>query len=358
MDFDTLDEAYERLHRTGPEYQGRLSNHGPMAVEALVWHGHGDGVHRWLDSYLAQLDELPRGGHPIEDWRASLGDPKRAGDWLAFFARTLDQHPWRDVLATWWPRLLPGIAAGATHGVIRVGHAVRALRAETNPGRVTELGQALGYWAARWQPVPGAAGLTGTTGVATELTGTTGVAAELTGTTGVAAALDRVPRIPEQTGGIRVRFARLPDVPEWPASVTALRPPRTPAQVAEVLAEVVHQASLHYLRFGHGSPVMLVHAVTAPTAVLRTLPELDQALWAPSLAAAWAATAAITAGYAPTVAASPPASPFGSVDEAFARAARHGDAHVVKLADAVVDVYARTADERALSAAAYAAQLI
>jgi hypothetical protein len=30
----TLDEAYERLHVTGPEFDGFLSNHGPMAAEA------------------------------------------------------------------------------------------------------------------------------------------------------------------------------------------------------------------------------------------------------------------------------------------------------------------------------------
>ena len=28
----TLDEAYERLHVTGPEFDGFLSNHGPMAA--------------------------------------------------------------------------------------------------------------------------------------------------------------------------------------------------------------------------------------------------------------------------------------------------------------------------------------
>ena len=111
-----LDEAYERLHRTGPEYQGWLSNHGPMAVEALVRHGHQSRVHRWLDGYLGRLDEVPRGLHPIDDWRAALGDVKRAGDWLTYFDRQLREHPWREVLGTWWPRLLPGIAAGATHG--------------------------------------------------------------------------------------------------------------------------------------------------------------------------------------------------------------------------------------------------
>ena len=39
----------------------------------------------------------------------------------------LPERPWQDVLTEWWPRLLPGIAAGATHPVIRVGHAVRTL---------------------------------------------------------------------------------------------------------------------------------------------------------------------------------------------------------------------------------------
>jgi hypothetical protein len=34
-----LDEAYQRLHRTGPEFDGRLSNHGPMAAEAMARHG-------------------------------------------------------------------------------------------------------------------------------------------------------------------------------------------------------------------------------------------------------------------------------------------------------------------------------
>src|SRR5271168_4363421 len=44
---ETLDEAYERLHATGPEFDGFLSNHGPMAAEALVRHGHGDLVGSW-----------------------------------------------------------------------------------------------------------------------------------------------------------------------------------------------------------------------------------------------------------------------------------------------------------------------
>ncbi|MCO1596437.1 questin oxidase family protein [Micromonospora sp. RHAY321] len=347
-----LDEAYERLHRTGPEYEGWLSNHGPMAVEALARHGHQQRVHRWLDDYLGRLDDLPRGLRPIDDWREALGDPKRAGDWLAHFDRELREHPWREVLGTWWPRLLPGIAAGATHGVIRVGHAVRALdTADANPQRLTELGQALGYWAARWQPVPGA------DGILDPAASSEHHSAEAGGPD-VAAALAALPRIDDRSGGILDRLGRLRGVPRWEPALAALRPARTPAEAERGLATLVHRAGLDYLRFGHAAPVMLVHAVTAPTAVLRTLPALDRALWAPSLAAAWAATAAVTSVYAPTDGIAPPTVPAATPAEVFARAARHGDAHVVKLADAVLDAHAATGDDRLLGAAGYAGQLI
>ncbi|TQJ25987.1 uncharacterized protein DUF4243 [Micromonospora sp. A202] len=341
-----LDEAYERLHRTGPEYEGWLSNHGPMAVEALARHGHQGQVHRWLDDYLGRLDEMPRGLHPIDDWRAALGDPKRAGDWLAYFDRQLRDHPWRDVLGTWWPRLLPGIAAGATHGVIRVGHAVRVLETDdVNPPRLTELAQALGYWAARWQPVPGTDRV---------LDGLPADREQMD----VDAALAGLPRIDDQTGGVRDRLGQLPGVPRWEPALAALSPARSPDEAKRGLTTLVHRAGLDYLRFGHAAPVMLVHAVTAPTAVLRTLPALDRALWAPSLAAAWAATAALTSVYAPADGIAPPTVTAVTPPEVFARAARHGDEHVVKLADAVLDAHAATGNDRLLTAAGYAGQLI
>ncbi|MDA0644245.1 questin oxidase family protein, partial [Nonomuraea ferruginea] len=162
-DSGTLEEAFERLHRTGPEFDGWLSNHGPMAVESMVRRGHAREVHRWLDAYTARLEEAPGGTRAIgDDWREALGDPRRLGDWLRFFERETKERPWRAVLEEWWPRLLPGIAAGATHGVIRTGHAVHALLELEDGPRLAELGQALGYWAARWQPVAGAAPPSGT----------------------------------------------------------------------------------------------------------------------------------------------------------------------------------------------------
>jgi hypothetical protein len=149
------DDALERFHRTGPEYDGFLSNHGPMVVEVLQRWGHDDGIQRWTDRYLTRLDEPPRSTWPIDPvtWREALGEPRRTADWIAFFQRQVADQPWRSVLVTWWPRLLPGIAAGATHGVIRLGHAATALNALETAPRLDELAHALGYWAARWQLV-------------------------------------------------------------------------------------------------------------------------------------------------------------------------------------------------------------
>jgi hypothetical protein len=96
---------------------------------------------------------------------------------------------------------------------------------------------------------------------------------------------------------------------------------------------------------------------------LRTLPALDRELWAPSVAASWAASAALTAIYAPGTPADPaglPDPPAGpqAAEETFARAVEHGDEHVIKFADTAADVFARTGNPDALAAAVRAAQLI
>jgi len=73
------DEALERFHATGPEFQGWLSNHGPMVIEAMDRRGAGGRIHRWTDDYLDQLDDRPRSRFPIgpDEWRDPLGDPAR-----------------------------------------------------------------------------------------------------------------------------------------------------------------------------------------------------------------------------------------------------------------------------------------
>jgi hypothetical protein len=342
-----LAEAYERLHHAGPEWDDNsLTNHGPMAVEVLVRRGHEADVHPWVDRYVARLDDLPAASDRITDstWPEALGDGHRIADWTAYLTEATREAPWREVLARWWPRLLPAIAAGTTHGVIRVSHAVRVLAAgDESPGAVTELAHGLAFWAARARYVPGVVA--------------PGGALE------ARAALHALPRVPEQQGNVANRFRQLGEMASWPASLTALRAPADPDDARRVLTDLVEAAAVHYLGHGHASPVLLVHTATAPNAVLHCLPELPRELWADSLTAAWAACAAITVGWAPDAPAPHtdlPAPPTGpdAVAELVDLAVAHGDEHVIKFTDTATEVYERTGDPDALTACLRVASLI
>jgi hypothetical protein len=367
-----LDEAYERLHDTGPEFEGWLSNHGPMAAEAMARHGHAQDVPRWLDGYMDRLEEFPRGTAVIgPDWREALGDPRRIADWTVFFGRAMAGQPWREVLGIWWPRLLPGVVAAATHGVIRTGHAVRALLTDgDDPAHVAELAHGLAYWAARWQPVPGAETGPGEppAGTVSPVAGTVSPAEPgAVSPAGPGAVspdtLGAVPRIGDQTGGIRDRLSRLDGLAGWPGALATPGLPAASEEIPAWLAGLADAAAVRYLEYAHGNPVMLVHSATAPTAILRSLPALGEDLWAPSAAAAWAAAAALTSIYAPGAGAPPeelPDAPPGpdAAAETFARAVDHGDEHVIKFADTAADVHARTGSPAVLAAALRAVELI
>ena len=254
------------------------------------------------------------------------------------------EQPWRSLLATWWPRLLPGIAAGSTHGVIRVGHAVRTLSAgDESRAAVDELAYGLAFWAARSRPLPGVVAPTGALGAS--------------------AALERVPRLADQSGFIAHRLDRLAQLDGWSPALASLAAPLQATEVPARLAELVDAATLHYLSYGHGSPVLLVHTATAPNAVLHTLPVLPTDLWASSYAAAWAASAAVIATYAPRLPAlrdDVPAAPRADDGAALVldRAAHHSDEHVIKFSDTAVEVFDRTGNADALAAAVRAGQLI
>ncbi|MET9643668.1 questin oxidase family protein [Streptomyces syringium] len=340
----TLDEALRRLHACGPEYRGYLSNHGPMAVEALARRGRAGTVHRWLDAYEARLEDVPSPRARISDdkWHEALGDPRRVTDWIAYFSRQVAVRPWREVLAEWWPRLLPGIAGAAAHPAIRVGHAVRTLLVEGEDApRVAELAHALGYWAARHTPLP--------------------VTVRPSGGSTPAEALAALPRATDPSGPPVERYQLLPGTPGWLRTAESLHVPTDPEAIREELTALVRATTLHYGAYGHGDPVMLVHATTAPNAVLRTLPVLPHELWGPSLAVAWAASAAITTVYAADT--PQPESPDASSmtpEEVFEEAARSGDAHAIKFVDTALDVAATSedGDSRALSAALKAIRLI
>lgn len=350
---EALPAAYERLHAYGPEFGGDeegnhgMTNHGPMAVEVMIRRGLDIDVEGWLDRYVRRLAGLPGTStaiHPGE-WGAALGQARRLPDWAAYFRHELTGRPWPEVLVEWWPRLLPGIVAGSTHGVIRVSHAVRTLRGTAHaPAQETldELAHGLAFWAARYR----------------ELAGVVAPGGTLT----PQQALPAVARLKDQSGFIAHRLDRLEHSPGWTASLRALEPVASAEEVPARLESLVDSAAKAYLGLGHGSPVLLVHAATAPNAVRHVLPVLPTEQWLPSLTAAWAAVVAVIATYAPARPA-----PCGEIarryaepsrEDALQRAAEHGDEHVLKFADTAVESYDRTGDPVLLAATLHVGELI
>ena len=184
-----FDRCLDRLHATDLEFASGsldgLSNHGPMAAEALVQLGHGDRVEPFLDAYVARLRPRPP-GRPIgertskpphrrtdgraaarmderaaaraDERAAALGDVSRAGDWIATWERELEARPWQDVLREAIPTLSDGVLASALHGFLRVAHATRSLERADTPSRRRELAHGLALWSARHQRLPGEPG--------------------------------------------------------------------------------------------------------------------------------------------------------------------------------------------------------
>jgi len=120
------------------------------------------------------------------------------------------------------------------------------------------------------------------------------------------------------------------------------------------LAQVVDAAVAAYPRLAHGNATMLVHAATAPNAVLLALPSLPERLWPDSFDAAWTATAAVVAAYRPAEPARVP-QPHDGADDSWApdsweRAVADGGEHIVKLADTALSAVERTGDRVGLAA--------
>ncbi|WP_067132412.1 questin oxidase family protein [Microtetraspora malaysiensis] len=334
---DHLDEALVRLAPAGPEYRGGLSNHGPMVVEALVRLGAAETIPGWVSGYLPELEDGPSRGDRIADWRAALGDRRRIGDWTAYFTERLAEAPWREVLTEWWPRLTPGLAAGATHGVIRTSHAVRALAERETPPRLVELAQALAYWASGYVELPGRP--------------LTGGARTLDQAVAVLPILELAP-----TERIVAHLAHLRDLPGFPATVSSLRPP---TDVAADLTELTRVFAGVFLTHGRHAPIDFIHAVTAPVAVSSVLEHLPAEQWRPTYDALWQVAAALYSGYAYRATVEPlPADAPQAPEELAGRAAETGDAHAIKLTEAALRQHALTGDPVFLHAAARSVELL
>jgi hypothetical protein len=328
--------ALDLLHGTATEYRGFLSNHGPMAADAMIRLGGGDRVHRWVDLYRLELEPAPAPGDAVkvEDWQRHLGSFELVGDWTSFFERAIDADGWRHVLAAWWPRLLPGAAASATHGLLRTAHAVRNLD-ETDidePLFLGELVAGLGLWAARYQELPGAP--------------------QLRGPLELGAAVAHLPRLdpraPSDGPGLGGRLRALASLDGFPVALDAWGTELDPANALDHL--IGHTARILFTR--PESSIAFCHAVTAPAAVRMILDTIPPEHHRATVAACWQLAGAIVAAFAqppdPPVPSSPATVP---ASELAAAAIDHGDDHVLKLTEACIRQFGITEDRHLLAAA-------
>jgi hypothetical protein len=154
---DAVEAALTDLMESSPVWNaGQYANHAPMVVETLGHLERDDAIDGWLRPRRPRYDDAPPGIGPIGTaWTDALGVFDRYRDWRAFFSAAIDSDPWQDVVGLWTARLAPGFAGHLFHGVIRVAHAVRGLSTHDNDTRRHELANALAYWAAVYDELPG-----------------------------------------------------------------------------------------------------------------------------------------------------------------------------------------------------------
>jgi Questin oxidase-like len=335
---DALDDALTVFAGTAPQYGPLgLSNHGPMAAEALANLGRADAIEDWAKRYAIRLDDAPAPAErPLseEEWPASLGRADRYPEWLALFEREVADRPVAAVVGEWVPRLLPGAVGAATHGLIRTGHALRALGAADTPPRRLEVAQALAYWASQYQELPGPP--------------------LLIGQQNVAEALAALPYLPEDAPSqllISDTVAQVTAIAdEFEQGVASLR--RTGVPV-DLLDRVAAGGALAYLRNADGGGAIgLLHSVTSPLACELLLPWLADEDRDAALGYVWQAVAALHVAYAVDRHGPAPVKGAASKQELVDRAVASGDEHAIKLTEAALRSFRRSGDPTVLWAAA------
>jgi hypothetical protein len=158
-----LDAVYDRLSANDPfmPLTGFI-DHTTMAAEALVALGQGHRLEAWASRARARpFEPRPSGISIGTDWEQALGERKYLADWIAHFNRELGEYPTRNVLGRWVARFAHAPGVFLFHGLIRVGHAARALRHRNTPQRRTELARGLALWAigVKSPPLPDSAAI-------------------------------------------------------------------------------------------------------------------------------------------------------------------------------------------------------
>jgi hypothetical protein len=338
-DYSPLDDALDQLDSAGPELRNGNSNHAPMAIEALCALGRPQAVQPWLDRYRDQLMPRPAQVAPIAAgaWASALGDARRVGDWFEHFHAELDQRPWAAVLDEWVARLAPGIVAAAMHGVIRTGHAVRALALEDTPLRRRELADGLAYWAAEYLALPAGA-----------RAAHPGLPSQAIGSIAMIPPAQRV-----NFGSLSGALGQLDTFEPFRAALGAVA---TGGDPHAFLADLTATFARVYLGNANDflTTIAFVHTVTGPAALRPMLPYLPADTARAALAYAWQASAALLATFGSRTALPQVGERTPDPDALVARAIASGDEHAIKFTATCLGEHAISREPAFLQAADHA----
>jgi len=318
-----LDDAL-RILRDHDRHE--FATHGPMAAEALVALGHAERASDWARHYLEseRLAPLPKGTALADhELAGARGRPDARPRWIARIDRELEGDAWQAVARRWLPTLIAGASADAAHGLIRTAHALRSLGQAETPERRYELAEALGYWAAVYEELPGRPGR-----------GKPGLASET---------IARVPVVPpgEQVyqGAISDRLRDVAKLEGFEDAVASLAPLHDLGEFAADLARV--SAHLYLANAPRTRAIDFIHAVDGVYAVRELLPFLGEDDGRDLAFYGWQVIAALHASAGDAL---PPVD-FEAPSEAevpalVERAVAVGGAHAIKFAQACLAEYA------------------
>jgi len=317
--YEPLDEALDRLRPYGSELTNGNFNHAPMVAEALCALGRPEAVLPWIERYRPRMVQRSAGGEPIRrtGWRDALGRRDRFADWSEFFGDAMRDAAWRDVLELWAARLAPGVCAAATHGPIRVGHAVRGLDAGDSPQRRRELADALASWASSYAELPVGDG-------------------EDHGRLAPRDALARVAVVPPERrrpGNIVASLARLSEFPDFAPAIGLIE---VDGELGPLLSELCELFARVYLANVHNVPtaIAFIHGVTSLAALGHLVPLVGDATARSLLRYGWQAGCGLYACYGGAPFAAEIAQGDEDADALVDRAVANGDEHVIKFTEA------------------------
>lgn len=347
-DEDALDAALTVLRRAEPACRLGLATHAPMVAEALSALGRAERAVELVETYRGALVLLPSASRRIDsqNWRDALGPSRglsswtaangRWGDWREHFERELDARPWRDVLDLWVGRLAPGLSGGATHGVIRTSHAVRALSRRENAIRRGELARSLAYWASSYEELP----------------------ARARSGPPPRSFVDALAEVPlywaafgRQPGGrdIVEQLRHLSELERFGETRWMFGEPADPLAALSGLTATFARV---YLR--HGSErhtIPFIHAITGPAALRRLAPHVRPDTARAAFPHAWQAAAAIYAAYARSEDKKGSEEAKRPAAQLIEDAVRSGDDHAIKFTEVMLAEQASNPDPVYLAAA-------